>query len=125
MDSAEEELTESEKKQVAFGEMLMASKRELQAEARREYRENPEIQALHQVLIRKAQNEEKNNQAMNITKEKETKEPTEQEKKQIAFGRKLMAAKRKTQAEAERHLQEPETQVLLDELRKRLQNETK
>jgi len=38
MGAAEKELTESEKKQVAIGEMPLASKRELQAEARREYK---------------------------------------------------------------------------------------
>lgn len=52
-------------------------------------------------------------------------ELTEQEKKQFAFRRKSMAAKRKTQEEDKRHLQKPETQALLDDLRKRLPNEAK
>lgn len=50
-----EEITEREKKQAAFGAMLMASKRQMQAEARREYAENPEIRAIHARLIKKAQ----------------------------------------------------------------------
>ena len=49
-----EELTESQKRQIAFGRKLMASKRELQAEARREYEEDPEIRAIHARLIKKA-----------------------------------------------------------------------
>lgn len=59
------------------------------------------------------------------TSEKETEELTESQKRQVAFGRKLMAAKRATQKEAERHLDMPETKALLDKLGKKLNDGAK
>lgn len=56
MDASEEELTESEKKQVAFGGMLMVSKRQMQEQARQDWHD-PKMRAIFEDLIKKAMKE--------------------------------------------------------------------